>query len=62
MTAEEVRAEGVPEALVPHRVFGGNRPSNRQPELAAGDQTATTHDSSTDALIRRYRQLREKRT
>jgi glucose-6-phosphate isomerase len=27
-TAEEVRAEGVPEALVPHRVFEGNRPSN----------------------------------
>ena len=27
-TAEEVRAEGVPEALVPHKVFDGNRPSN----------------------------------
>jgi glucose-6-phosphate isomerase len=27
-TAEEVRAEGTPEALVPHRVFDGNRPSN----------------------------------
>ena len=27
-TAEEVRAEGTPEALVPHRVFEGNRPSN----------------------------------
>ena len=27
-TADEVRAEGVPEALVPHRVFEGNRPSN----------------------------------
>jgi glucose-6-phosphate isomerase len=27
-TAEEVRAEGVPNELVPHRVFGGNRPSN----------------------------------
>jgi glucose-6-phosphate isomerase len=27
-TAEEVRAEGTPEALVPHRVFPGNRPSN----------------------------------
>jgi glucose-6-phosphate isomerase len=25
--AEEVRAEGVPEALVPHRTFPGNRPS-----------------------------------
>lgn len=27
-TAEEVRAEGVPDWLVPHRVFDGNRPSN----------------------------------
>ena len=26
-TAEEVRAEGVPEALVPHKVMPGNRPS-----------------------------------
>jgi glucose-6-phosphate isomerase len=27
-TAEEVEAEGTPPALVPHRVFEGNRPSN----------------------------------
>lgn len=27
-TAEEVRAEGTPEALVPHRTFDGNRPSS----------------------------------
>ncbi len=27
-TADEVRAEGTPEWLVPHRVFPGNRPSN----------------------------------
>jgi glucose-6-phosphate isomerase len=27
-TAEEVKAEGVPDALVPHKVFEGNRPSN----------------------------------
>ncbi|KAA8497950.1 Glucose-6-phosphate isomerase, cytosolic [Porphyridium purpureum] len=27
-TAEEVRAEGVPEELVPHKVFPGNRPSS----------------------------------
>jgi len=27
-TAAEVRAEGTPERLVPHRVFEGNRPSN----------------------------------
>ena len=27
-TAEEVRAEGTPERLVPHRTFAGDRPSN----------------------------------
>jgi glucose-6-phosphate isomerase len=27
-TADEVRAEGVAEALVPHKVFDGNRPTN----------------------------------
>jgi glucose-6-phosphate isomerase len=27
-TPEQVRAEGTPDWLVPHRVFGGNRPSN----------------------------------
>jgi glucose-6-phosphate isomerase len=27
-TADEVRAEGTPDWLVPHRVFDGNRPSN----------------------------------
>ncbi|HEX4130798.1 MAG TPA: glucose-6-phosphate isomerase [Pirellulales bacterium] len=27
-TAEEVRAEGVPEELVPHKTFEGNRPTN----------------------------------
>jgi glucose-6-phosphate isomerase len=27
-SAEQVRAEGTPEWLVPHRVFQGNRPSN----------------------------------
>jgi glucose-6-phosphate isomerase len=27
-TREEVKAEGTPDALVPHRVFEGNRPSN----------------------------------
>ena len=105
-TAEEVRAEGVPEWLVPHRTFPGNRPSSTLllerltpaalgrlvalyehavfvqgavwginpfdqwgvelgkvlaqrivPELAAGVEPH--HDSSTTALIRRYRQLRD---
>ncbi len=109
-TAVEVRSEGVPEALVPHRVFEGNRPSNmllaRQltphtlgalvalyehsvftqgviwgidsfdqwgvelgkvmaektaAELADREPAATIHDSSTHALIQRYRQLREER-
>jgi len=27
-TADEVKAEGVPKALIPHKVFEGNRPSN----------------------------------
>lgn len=27
-TADQVRAEGTPESIVPHRVFEGNRPSN----------------------------------
>jgi glucose-6-phosphate isomerase len=27
-TAEEVKAEGIPDWLVPHRVFHGNRPTN----------------------------------
>eukprot|EP00179_Madagascaria_erythrocladioides_P001452 CAMPEP_0198315900 /NCGR_PEP_ID=MMETSP1450-20131203/5993_1 /TAXON_ID=753684 ORGANISM="Madagascaria erythrocladiodes, Strain CCMP3234" /NCGR_SAMPLE_ID=MMETSP1450 /ASSEMBLY_ACC=CAM_ASM_001115 /LENGTH=559 /DNA_ID=CAMNT_0044019027 /DNA_START=55 /DNA_END=1734 /DNA_ORIENTATION=+ len=36
-TAEEVRAEGVAEELVPHKVFSGNRPSSSMllPELDA---------------------------
>jgi glucose-6-phosphate isomerase len=111
-TADEVRAEGVPEVLVPHRVFDGNRPSStllarRLTPHALGalvalyehsvftqgviwgidsfdqwgvelgkvlaektaaeltdsdsDGAATAHDSSTHALIQRYRQLREER-
>jgi len=104
-TADEVRAEGTPEWLVPHRVFEGNRPSNTMlldeltpaalgrlvalyehsvftqgtiwridsfdqwgvelgkvlaqriiPELARGGEGALAHDSSTNALIRRYRE------
>ena len=106
-TAEQVKAEGTPEALVPHRVFEGNRPTNVIlaekltpeilgalvalyehsvftqgtiwgidsfdqwgvelgkvlavriiPELEAQDEPALTHDSSTNALIRRYREHR----
>ena len=107
-TAAEVRAEGVADELVPHRVFEGNRPSNTllaerltpftlgalvalyehsvftqgviwdidsfdqwgvelgkllaqrtAAELASAHALALTHDSSTNALIRRYRQLRK---
>ena len=107
-TAEEVRAEGTPEALVPHRTFEGNRPSNtilaakltpyvlgtlialyehsvfvqgviwdidsfdqwgvelgKQlarttiAELTASGEPKLSHDSSTNALIHRYRQLRD---
>ncbi|HLK45715.1 MAG TPA: glucose-6-phosphate isomerase, partial [Acidimicrobiales bacterium] len=107
-TAEEVRAEGTPAHVVPHRVMLGNRPSNvlltarltprslgslialyehsvftqgtifsidsfdqwgvelgKQvatqiaPELTSAAEPALTHDSSTNALIRRYRALRE---
>ncbi len=106
-TAEQVRAEGTPEWLVPHRCFDGNRPSNTiladsltphtlgtlvalyehmtfvqgviwninsfdqwgvelgkelakrtQAEIASVDEPELTHDSSTNALIRRYRQRR----
>ena len=106
-TAAEVKAEGTPDALVPHRVFEGNRPSNMilarrltpavlgslvalyehaafvqgalwnincfdqwgvelgkvlaqriLPELEAAAEPAATHDSSTTALIRWYRQAR----
>ncbi len=106
-TADQVRAEGTPEWLVPHRVFEGNRPSNTLlmetltpgalgqlvalyehivfaqgciwhidsfdqwgvelgkilaqrivPELESATEPALTHDSSTNALIRRYRQGR----
>ncbi len=106
-TAEQVREEGTPSELVPHRVFEGNRPSNTilaerltpqtlgslvalyehsvftqgaiwsidsfdqwgvelgkvlakriVPELQADAEPELAHDSSTNALIRRYRVLR----
>jgi glucose-6-phosphate isomerase len=107
-TADEVRAEGTPEPLVPHRTFVGNRPSNVIlaerltpetlgklvalyehsvftqgaiweidsfdqwgvelgkvlaqriiPELDGSKQAPLAHDSSTNALIRRYRSLKK---
>jgi glucose-6-phosphate isomerase len=106
-TEEEVRAEGTPDAIVPHRVMDGNRPTNVIlvdqltprtlgnlvalyehsvftqgaiwdidsfdqwgvelgkalavkiiPELESQAEPQLTHDSSTNALIRRYRGMR----
>jgi glucose-6-phosphate isomerase len=106
-TEAEVRAEGTPEHVVPHRVMEGNRPSNVLlteiltprvlgalvalyehsvftqgaiwdidsfdqwgvelgkvlavrilPELTGTTEPELDHDSSTNALIRRYRELK----
>jgi len=106
-TSQQVKAEGTPDWLVPHRVFEGNRPSNTIlaarltpetlgklvalyehsvftqgviwnidsfdqwgvelgkvlaqriiPELESKEEANLAHDSSTNHLIRRYRQLR----
>jgi glucose-6-phosphate isomerase len=106
-TAEECRAEGVPEKLVPHKTFEGNRPTNTimaqqlnprvlgelialyehkiftqgviwdiysfdqwgvelgkvlanriLPELRSAAEPELKHDSSTNELIRRYRNWR----
>jgi glucose-6-phosphate isomerase len=106
-TEEEVRAEGTPDPVVPHRVMEGNRPSNTIlaeqltphvlgtlvalyehsvftqgviwninsfdqwgvelgkalaqriiPELESETEPDLQHDSSTNALIRRYRKMR----
>jgi glucose-6-phosphate isomerase len=106
-TEAEVRAEGTPERVVPHRVMEGNRPSNVLlaeiltprvlgslvalyehsvftqgaiwdidsfdqwgvelgkvlavkiiPELTSATEPALDHDSSTNTLIRRYRELK----
>jgi glucose-6-phosphate isomerase len=108
-TAEEVKAEGTPDWLVPHRTFEGNRPTNLIladqltpeilgtlvalyehmvftqgviwdidsfdqwgvelgkvlamriiPELESETEPQLAHDSSTNALIRRYRQRKGK--
>ena len=106
-TAEQVKAEGTPDWLVPHRLFAGNRPSNTLlldvltpealgklvalyehsvftqgtiwqidsfdqwgvelgkalaqkiiPQLESDEESKLEHDSSTNALIRRYRKLK----
>jgi glucose-6-phosphate isomerase len=106
-TEAEVRAEGTPDHVVPHRVMEGNRPTNvlmtevltpqvlgslialyehsvftqgaiwdidsfdqwgvelgkvlaKQiaPELESAEEPQLSHDSSTNALIRRYRSLK----
>jgi len=107
-TPDQVRTEGTPEWLVPHRTFEGNRPSNTilldwltpdalgklvalyehsvftqgviwginpfdqwgvelgkalasriAPEIQSEAEPALKHDSSTNALIRRYRAARK---
>jgi len=106
-TEEEVKAEGTPDWLLPHRLFEGNRPSNTilldrltpaalgklvalyehsvftqgsiwqidsfdqwgvelgkvlaqriVPQLESAAEPKLEHDSSTNALIRRYRKLK----
>jgi glucose-6-phosphate isomerase len=106
-TLEQVKAEGTPDWLAPHRVFEGNRPTNTilaaeltpetlgklvalyehsvfvqgtvwqinsfdqwgvelgkvlaqkiVPELGSDEEPALKHDSSTNALIRRYRKMK----
>jgi glucose-6-phosphate isomerase len=106
-TEEQVRAEGTPEAVIPHRVMEGNRPTNTLlcdiltprllgtlvalyehsvfvqgviwdidsfdqwgvelgkqlaqriiPELTSESEPELSHDSSTNALIRRYRSMK----
>ena len=106
-TEEQVRAEGTADAVVPHRVMEGNRPTNTLlcdiltprllgtlvalyehsvfvqgviwdidsfdqwgvelgkqlaqriiPELTSASEPELTHDSSTNALIRRYRSMK----
>ena len=106
-TAEQLKAEGVNEFLIPHRTFEGNRPTNVIlaerltpevlgslvalyehsvftqgtiweinsfdqwgvelgkalakkiiPELQSKDEPKLDHDSSTNALIRRFRQMK----
>ena len=106
-TADEVKAEGTPDWLVPHRLFDGNRPSNTLlldaltpaalgklvalyehivftqgtiwqidsfdqwgvelgkalaqriiPDLESATEPKLEHDTSTNALIRRYRKLK----
>ena len=108
-TTEQVKAEGTPDWLVPHRVFEGNRPSNTLlaerltpemlgklvalyehsvftqgaiwnidsfdqwgvelgkvlaqrivPELESREEPKLAHDSSTNHMIRRYRELRDR--
>ena len=107
-TAAEVKAEGTPDELVPHRTFEGNRPSNTilaerltprtlgalvalyehsvfvqgaiwnidsfdqwgvelgkalakrtADEISSAGDPVLAHDSSTNALIQRYRSLRK---
>ena len=44
-TAEQVKAEGTPDWLVPHRTFEGNRPTNVDPGRAAHARDARARSS-----------------
>ena len=63
-SAAEVRAEGTPESLVPHRTFAGNRPSNvllaeRLTPAALGALVALyEHSVFTQGAIWRHQPLR----
>ncbi len=56
-TAEEVRAEGTPERLVPHRTFEGNRPTNTilaerlTPEILGALVALYEHSVFTQGMI-----------
>ena len=56
-TPEEVREEGTPEPIVPHRVMEGNRPVERDPRRAADARTRSARwsPSTSTASSRRAR-------
>ena len=63
-TAEEVRAEGTPERLVPHRTFEGNRPTNTilaerlTPETLGALVALYEHSVFTQGAIWQHRLVR----
>ena len=49
-TAEQVKAEGTPDWLIPHRVFEGNRPSN----TILAEQTYAKAAGQVDCVVRTF--------